>query len=323
MKRLGFSAADNLLNLMRTLLARLRMFRGPAGCDSSGVKRAVSRESGQAVVETAIVLPLFTFILLGILQIMLMHQARLMTRYAAYKAARAGSIGSANHKRMTNAALSVLIPLISKGNNGATHATGNVFHVTDGSSVVQAFQQVRDNQNGDASQLPYVEVMVCSPNKGLLKNAGDEMDFDGKDTVTGQDWEGFDKTRLSIQVTFNYRMVVPFANMLIWHMAYGSENMDMYRAYRLGLTPRQVSDLANKEKGKYSVGHTDGVYIFPIRANWAMRMQSNLFPNASGDYQLPDNNDCIVRFPKKGGGGGAAGQVGQGGDDDSTVDDDA
>lgn len=308
---------------MRTLLARLRMFRRPARCDAKAVRAASRRQSGQAVVETAIVMPLFTFILLGILQIMLMHQARLMTRYAAYKAARAGSIGSGNHKRMTNAALSVLIPLISKGANGADHATGSVFHVSSGTDVGTAYEQLRNNSNSDASGIPYVEVMICSPNKKLLQNAGDDLDFDGKDTITDQNWEGFDKTRLAIQVTFNYRMVIPFANMLIWHMAYGSENMDMYRAYRLGLEPRQLSQLANTEKGKYSVGHDQGVYIFPIRANWAMRMQSNLFPNAGGDYELPQENGCIVRFPKQGGSSGGGGTVGGGGDDDSSVDDDA
>src|ERR1700690_648998 len=98
---------------MRTLWARLRMFRAAARCDAIEPLK-LRAQSGQAVVETAIVMPLFTFLLLGLLQITLMHQARLMTRYAAYKAARAGSIDSAKMHRMEQAALSVLVPLIAK-----------------------------------------------------------------------------------------------------------------------------------------------------------------------------------------------------------------
>ncbi len=37
------------------------------------------------MVETAIVMPLFVFIMLGTLQLGLMHQAHAMTKYAAYK----------------------------------------------------------------------------------------------------------------------------------------------------------------------------------------------------------------------------------------------
>src|SRR5205823_6132062 len=122
-------------------------------------------------------------------------------------------IGSANHNRMTQAALAVLIPLIAKGENGAGHATGAVYHTDSASSFGSAYDDVKGNQ--DDVGLPWVEVMVCSPNKQLLNDDGDsgeDISFDAKDTITDQEWKGFDKTRLSIQVTFNYRMVIPFAN---------------------------------------------------------------------------------------------------------------
>ncbi len=274
-----------------------------------------ARESGQAVVETAIVMPLFTFLLLGILQISLMHQARLMTRYAAYKAARAGSLGSAKMDRMETAALAVLLPLMASDKGGGKELN---FKTDNASNYTSSFMQVRSNMMPDVG-LKYVEVTICSPNKDMLKNAGgsdssDEIGFDAKDTITDQNWNGFDRTRLSVQVTFNYRMVVPFANMFLWHMTFGDENMDIYRAYRLGFDPRQLANKAQEIKNKYSVGHDQGIYVFPIRANWSMRMQSNLFPNESG-YELPQTNDCVIRFPKKGSGGGGVGVVDSGGDD--------
>ena len=51
-----------------------------------------NKESGQAMVETAIIIPLFIFILLGILQMGLIYQAKVLLKYAAYRAARTGPI---------------------------------------------------------------------------------------------------------------------------------------------------------------------------------------------------------------------------------------
>ena len=42
------------------------------------------KDSGQAFVETAITMPLFVFVILGTLQLGLMHQAHALTKYAAY-----------------------------------------------------------------------------------------------------------------------------------------------------------------------------------------------------------------------------------------------
>ena len=69
------------------------------------------RQSGQAAVETAIVMPLFVFIILGLLQLGLMHQAHLMAKYASYKAVRAGSLNRGDKEVMRRAALAVLLPL--------------------------------------------------------------------------------------------------------------------------------------------------------------------------------------------------------------------
>ncbi len=65
---------------------------------------------GQAAVETAIVLPLMTFLILGVLQLAMIQHAKIMTEYAAYSAARAGIVWNADRWIMENAAIIALLP---------------------------------------------------------------------------------------------------------------------------------------------------------------------------------------------------------------------
>src|SRR3954466_2176325 len=69
---------------------------------------------GQTAVETALVLPLCIFLLLGIVQLALMQQARLMTDYAAGEAARAGVVWSGSAERMRDAATFALLPTLGR-----------------------------------------------------------------------------------------------------------------------------------------------------------------------------------------------------------------
>lgn len=260
------------------------------------------------MVETAIVMPLFVFILLGILQLSLMHQARLMTKYAAYKAARSGSIGNAKMLRMEKAALAVLLPFVN-------HGSGRVvaYKTRTASDFAISWLQAQANtENG----LKHVEVTICGPTKKLLRETSgqaNEYSFDDPATSAAPartSYKHFDRTRLAVQVTFNYRMVIPFANMLIWAITYGEEQADTLWLTRTGpdkLQNRNSGQLAADKQAKNLKSlASQGIYVLPIRADWMMRMQSNLFPEVSG-YELPEESDCIVRFPKLGQGGSSGG----------------
>ncbi len=71
-------------------------------------------EAGQAAVEAALVLPLMLFLLLGLLQLTLMQQARLLTEYAAFSAARAGIVWNGSSERMHDAARVALLPTFGR-----------------------------------------------------------------------------------------------------------------------------------------------------------------------------------------------------------------
>ncbi len=84
------------LRLLRRALRRL-------------VRRGAEQE-GQAMVESAIVMPLMVFFILGIIQLVMMQHARIMTEYAAFNAARAGVVWNADRIIMENAAIISLMP---------------------------------------------------------------------------------------------------------------------------------------------------------------------------------------------------------------------
>ena len=60
------------------------------------------------------VMPAVIFLLLGLMQLGMLHQARLITEYAAYRAVRAGVVRNANVQDMETAALAAALPILSR-----------------------------------------------------------------------------------------------------------------------------------------------------------------------------------------------------------------
>ena len=246
--------------------------------------------------ETAIVMPAFIFILLGMLQLGLMHQGRLMAKYAAYKAARVGSIHSAKHSAMTQAALAVLLPYAGRQNSMS-------FFRTTPKDFSGSWQQAKEINGAGKDAERIVTVTICEPTRSA--NGSDFGDFDDPEGNMGAappqsggsqrgdtQWRQFNTGRLSVQVTFYQRMVIPFANWIIWHSVRGNESLEMMKTLRLG-TRRMA------RRGEHTIEKLDGlaeqgIYVMPIRANWSMRMQSNFL--TTGGFELPTSNECRVQW---------------------------
>ncbi len=258
-------------------------------------------------------MPFFVFLSLGLLQLGLLHQARLLTKYAAYKAARSGSIHSARHSVMEKSALAVLLPMVALGAPKGEAMSRS----TTGPELAASWANIKDNRQTGA--VPIVEVDLCNPTQSVL---GDNPDFDdvtklsvttmggggpGRDpsSWTGADWQQFDATRLNLQVTFYYRLVIPFANGVLWWITVAQEDQETMRLLRMnnpGLkasTPRtpvstnvrsatveRLKDLARAHE-----------YVLPIRANFGLRMHSNFFPRRAG-FEVPEKQRCRVPFLK-------------------------
>ena len=244
-------------------------------------------DSGQAAVEAAFILPLFVFLILGTLQLCLMHQARLMAKYAAYRAVRAGALHNAHKDIMEQAGLAVLLPLVSQA-SGKGESLQPITRAED-------FQKkwgsdgMKRNEMPDV-KLPYVAVTICGPNRVELPGGAREVDFDdprfsSADIDSGGDgdrWRHSNLTKLRIQVTLNYRMPIPFANWVIHSIAL---RRDIPFLMRMG----KQQPGGNTFGDDYEKAAQKGVYILPIRAAYTMRMQSNLHVS-----QLPESNRCLT-----------------------------
>ncbi len=207
-----------------------------------------SRQSGQAAVESALVMPLMVFLGLGIIQLTMMQHAKLMTEYAAYNAARTGIVWNGNNERMHDAAIMSVLPTMGRTdtlfNLGKTWAFAQLYDEAlqllawpNKNSIVPAtingsnlFGQVRVDTVNPSWYSPVQSVWK-------LRSAINwkEMDFDGPDTypqvpsleskiakffnlpLPDNDEEVFRKaTVLSVRVRYWYELRVPFANWVIF-----------------------------------------------------------------------------------------------------------
>jgi hypothetical protein len=255
------------------------------------------RTRGQVAVETALVLPVFVFLILGLLQMGLMSHARVLTKYAAFKAVRAGAVNGGDVAMMENAALGVLLPVLGRrGTAGAPYKTDSIMAYNTAWNAM--------SNNNQIGGLKFAEVVVCAPSRSQVNAAGDFDDprvaigdgnvRSGVSNQTVDDWPGFNNTKLQIQVTTYYRMFIPFANWMVWRIAANKEDGSPQKMRTLGWKAGSTSSTgkAFQSLAQYA---SQKVYITPIRASYAMRMQSNFRQAAA--QALPNagrgtNPDC-------------------------------
>jgi len=254
-------------------------------------------------VETAIVMPLFVFLILGILQLALMHQARSMVKYAAFKAARAGILHHADthndgSNTMEMAALAVLLPVISQNVGGPEG--GEVIHRTRTSTDYgqkMGQQHFQNNQFPEAN-LKYVQVDICAPLQDQAQAHANAITPNGHLSFdwpmdAGVGWQAFSASKLAVQVTLNYRMMIPFADMVLWYMFREPVDAQQQR----DVLYRDVLRMNGEKEPQQNVDETirqlasQRIYVVPIRANYALRMQSDLVVS-----RLPTQNRCV--FPR-------------------------
>lgn len=227
------------------------------------------RAPGQAMVEFLVVLPLLLLLVMGTLQIALILHAKVTLNYAAFEAARAGSLNGARMFFMEWAAARALAPLYTHSNK-----------VTE---FKQGRERVRKQIEND-----YVRIELVNPTAETFLDFG--IDVDG-DTVIPNDnliYRGIklgssssqtiqDANVIKVQVYYCYEMIVPFVNQIMWAMMRYSPDdampVDMPLVepeHRFG-QPESGTFAEECVKNKHA---DDGYLGIPIRSQAIMRMQS-------------------------------------------------
>jgi TadE-like protein len=250
-------------------------------------------QSGQAVVEAAIILPAMVFLLLCALQLTQLQQARIMVEYAAFNAARAGIVhnldngtsNGASDGPMRDAAVFSILPTF-----GLTTSVANI------AKAKLAYEAQDAVMRGVG--LPQVRVAVLNPHVADFARLGghlngQEIDFDDLRPQAAP------ATLLSIQVRYLYELKVPFANKMVQTIWLASQVglLQLWRGWDL-TSPRLATQagpdavgttgLAALGKGSIADGIPGGLnvsalaalaktnrFFLPVSAWYTMRMQSN------------------------------------------------
>jgi hypothetical protein len=250
-----------------------------------GWTRRFRDQAGQVEVETAVVLPMVVFLLLGLLQMGLIQQARMFAEYAAYKAVRTGALNNMDRTKMERAAVAAALPVLSWGNSG-TEVMGKTHSATDWTKKYLRLGLM--NRMLDYPGLKYAEMRICGPTKEKVQSLTYQDDsgnsvvpFDNPQ-VAGR---GGEPTKLRTELTLNYRLVIPFADYVIHNMWLGKK-VTADNVLRLDSQQFAVGSF-----NKYRIAATAAkIYVIPIRAQYTMKLMSDVNVDL-----FPDENECVVQ----------------------------
>ncbi len=262
---------------------------------------------GVAALETAIALPVFIALALGLVQLTLLAHAKLMVEYAAFSAARAGIVWNGNNERMRDAALLALLPM-----HGRTDDLANLVATLSHQRLQErAFRQlpwgstVRNDVNGAALK-GLVRVDLLNPTHvdfdAVARERGDsraldEIDFDQAESAAVRR-----AGLLKVRLRYWYELKIPLANWLLfaaWYacnagvrvtgelhhsrigsggeiplLAAGIAHRDGYPT----VSPSEMRVLWDLATGRLLLpGRASPRVFLPVSATYSLSIQSNLY----------------------------------------------
>ena len=223
-------------------------------------------ESGQALVEAALSLPLMLFCVLWALQLFLLLQARLLAEYAVYRAVRAGSLNHGDCRAMTHAAVLAVLPAIAR---------------TDGpDALATAWERRRTNRYDaryDAHDGQIIELWREQPRAPSVA-APEDLHFDQPSTSTVDHL-----VRIEARMVFWVRLKVPFVDWVLTRAFLAYWGLKPYDAVNPLMPVQTASWQQASQPPRWPGGDLgdqmlrwseQGHYLFPIQTNFGMRMMT-------------------------------------------------
>lgn len=168
--------------------------------------------AGQSMVEFLIVLPSLLLIVFGIFQFSLIYQARSALNHAAFVGARQGALNGGDLKSIQDGVASGLTPLFMRMSVSEDPAMPHIMRARL-ISTIEVFNPHTakvEILNPTADAFNALNVNGVIPNDNLMYRTG-----------SGGGVSIQDANLLKIQVTYCFKLVVPFVNQLIYGMKVG------------------------------------------------------------------------------------------------------
>lgn len=213
-------------------------------------------------------LPLTVFLLLGVLQLFQLLQARVLAEYAVFRAVRVGSTNHAQCRPMMDAALLTLLPAFRTfmGRNSGG---------TPGAQLAQEFQKHGSNANYSYDDPYAMGTMRTGTMRGSIMlmerwftqptGLAGELDFDEPGRLQ----------RLTVRLTFWYPMRIPFANWVISKMVLGYNSANPLMTPQKNVSWQRVG--MNGMAATIQARAANGELVMPVQAEYSMRMMSPVY----------------------------------------------
>jgi hypothetical protein len=157
-------------------------------------------EQGAAAAETAITIMTFLIVILGIIQVTLAINAKLLVNYAAYCAARAGIVHNGDQQRMEQAVAVALTPLLAESDSPSALGLG--------------YAKAQLNL-----ALGLLRIERLSPNSKRFQRDYDKRFFPEYTQYggapKGNDLAKLDENLLTVRVTYYFPLEVPLINQIL------------------------------------------------------------------------------------------------------------
>ncbi len=224
-------------------------------------------QRGQAGVETAIVLPLLVFTLLGMLQLTVALHARISTEYAAFRAARAASVYRLDCEKMVNAALLGILPTLPAP-KGARTGSDVGSRYRDLAAATLGSNRDASDDKGVATPLVVVDYAVPRPRDR----------FDDALEVTEP------AMKVNVKVTYFYRYRFPFVDGILSRFWLALQTGAAWAGTSDPTLPVAKARSPGTPEGTYRGADlatvqsavARGYFVTPVVATWTMRMMSDL-----------------------------------------------
>ncbi len=236
---------------------------------------------GQSAVETALILPLTLFSILGVIQLSLMMHARYAAQHAAFSAARSASVHNGNCKSAVTAALLAVAPMVGRTKDAASFL--KVWSTPGGQNfTVKGRPSLVANRYPGIANIPIVELRMSDWFVGQSRrdppfNLGDDSDFDVLDQPI----------MITYEATFNFELRIPFANAVVHESWAGANYFGGINSLMTARERANIPQLPARWMKYYIAARQDKRYIIPIPATATTRMMSNPYRTYWGAAKNP------------------------------------